>query len=414
MSTPTQYRIKFDRIHTNLQYIKNQIPNVDFSNYNITDNDCYEYLQKIEHGRQKLKKKKDSWKNKITWISILFTCIMFILSVIGVFIIYPFFSIVNNLFPSFPIFAIILPFFIAIISGGGLYELLEKRISLFDTNSSFFPTVNYEIENIFNDCLNINNKKRNVHNVHEKKEIKENWIDEFGAKYNTDYKILIKGPSGLSTYTIIDGTEIIGERAFAVCINGLITNLIWPNNSLKEISLPNTIKKIDTEAFSRCKNIQTILLPNSLKEIGSYAFYDCSSLTSMTIPDSVNNIGNDAFWGCLGLSSVTIPNSITEIGPGVFCFCSGLTSVTIPNSVTNIGKSAFRNCWRLSSVTIPNNVTSIGDRAFEDCTKLASVTIPNGVKTIGNSAFLRCSSLTTITIPNSVTSIDKYAFSGCI
>ncbi|MBR6715443.1 MAG: leucine-rich repeat protein [Prevotella sp.] len=391
MSIPKQYnRRKFDRLHTNLQYISDQIPKVDFSNYNITENDCYEYLRDIELARQKLKKKKDSWKNKITWISILFTCIMFILSVLGVFIMYPFFSIVKVLFPSFPIFAIILPFFIAIISGGGLHELLKKRISLFDTNCSFFPTINYEIENIFNDCLNNNKNIYNAPYLNEKKEIKENWKDEFGAKYNSDYKILIKVPSNLSSYTIIDGTEIIGERAFAVCINGLSTYSIWPNNSLKQVLLPNTIRKIEAWAFSRCKNIQTILLPNSLKEIGSYAFYNCSNLTSMIIPDSVNNIGNDAFSGCLSLSSVTIPNSVTEIGRGVFCYCTGLTSITIPNSVTNIGNSAFRGCWKLSSVTIPNSVTTIGERTFEDCTKLTSVTIPNSVKTIGDSAFYGC------------------------
>ena len=54
------------------------------------------------------------------------------------------------------------------------------------------------------------------------------------------------------------------------------------------------------------------------------------------IPDTVKEIGKEAFSRCKDLTSVVIPNSVTSIGKGAFMNCKGMTSVVIPNSVTRI------------------------------------------------------------------------------
>lgn len=66
--------------------------------------------------------------------------------------------------------------------------------------------------------------------------------------------------------------------------------------------------------------------------------------TSVTIPNSVTRIGSNAFSCCMDLSSLTIGNSVTEIGSSAFSSCTNLTSVTIPNSVTKIETAAFADC----------------------------------------------------------------------
>ncbi|MBR5395991.1 MAG: leucine-rich repeat domain-containing protein, partial [Bacteroidaceae bacterium] len=97
-------------------------------------------------------------------------------------------------------------------------------------------------------------------------------------------------------------------------------------------------------------------------------------MTSVTIPNSLTRISSFAFSGCSSLTSVTIPNSVTSIGSYAFCGCSGLTSVTIGSSVQMIGYEGdryrgytFANCQELTDVyCYAENVPSTRNDAFED------------------------------------------------
>jgi hypothetical protein len=205
--------------------------------------------------------------------------------------------------------------------------------------------------------------------------------------------------SSLTAVTIPDGVTNIGDLAFYECAN------------LESVTIPNSVKSIGYRTFMGCKNLKSVTIPNSVTSIGSGAFAGCSNLTSVSISNNVTSIEDGVFSGC-GFPSITIPNSITSIGKDAFSSCDNLSSVTIPNSVTSIGERAFGYCYHLSSVTISNSVTSIGESAFSSCSNLSSVTIPNSVTNIGKSAFSGCS-LSSITIPNSVTTIGEGPFSFC-
>ena len=263
--------------------------------------------------------------------------------------------------------------------------------------------------------------------------------DEFGVKYNKDWKRLLKVPESLrlrGKYSIRKGVKVIGNRAFAHC--GFLAN----------INIPNSVTTIGEGAFKDCNSLTSINIPNSVTIIENCAFEDCESLTSITIPSSVVTIIGNPF--CLWHGNLyneskafiyedhvlfnknkttliaygadipyiaketnyTIPNSVTTIGEGAFCGCDSFTNINIPNSVTTIGKFAFSDCDSLTSINIPNSVTTIGDWAFAGCHSLTSINIPNSVTTIGNSAFLGCDSLTSITIPSSVVTIIGNPFYG--
>ena len=154
----------------------------------------------------------------------------------------------------------------------------------------------------------------------------------------------------------------------------------------------------------------------------------------VTVPEGVTSIGTEAFCWCDGLTNITIPNSVTSIGDGAFEYCSGLTSITIPNSVTSIGNRAFRGCKGLADteefvivkgvlydylgesaeVVVPNSVTSIGGCAFSDCSNLTSITLPDSVTSIGDEAFANCKSLMNVTFPENITAIgDKLFGESC-
>ena len=288
-------------------------------------------------------------------------------------------------------------------------------------------------------------------------EYEEAITDEYGAKYTKGGLKLISVPEGLKSYTIKEGTRVIGYY----CDIGS-----FADTSLQSVVIPNSVTYIGDYAFSDCTSLQSVVIPDSVTEIGSSAFYGCTSLQSVVIPDGVTEIGESAFEDCSSLHSVVIPNGVTEIGNSAFRYCTSLQSVVIPDSVTYIGDDAFYGCESLQSVVIPDSVTEIGNgafngcrqltlnckspffkvennilyskngrviscwsenkvielpygiteigkRAFGGCTSLQSIAIPDSVTKIGSGAFSFCSSLQSVVIPDGVTEIGESVFSGC-
>ena len=235
-----------------------------------------------------------------------------------------------------------------------------------------------------------------------KEELKEAFVDEWGAKYSKDGRKLLKVPKELSgAYPVKEGTRIICNGAF------------WHCSSLAEIVIPASVTSIGGLAFSGCGSLSSIVIPASVTSIGDRAFFRCGSLSDIVIPASVTSIGRTAFSGCGSLSSIVIPASVTSIGDGAFSGCGSLSSIVIPASVTSIGDGAFSGCGSLSSIVIPASVTSIGNRTFSGCGSLSSIVIPPSITSIGEGAFWGCGFLSSIVIPDSVTNIGNGAFNNC-
>ena len=178
----------------------------------------------------------------------------------------------------------------------------------------------------------------------------------------------------------------IGKQAFYRSIwDQFNSDVEYP--TITSITLPDTITKIDDEAFVECTGITSLTIPSSVTSIGSGAFYNCTKLVSVNIPDGITTIEDGTFSGCYALSSITIPESVTTIGTSAFQNCAALTSITLPSKVTEISAYCFSNCNSLTSFTIPSQITAIGNNAFEKCTSLTALTINDTVKTLGDYVF---------------------------
>ena len=157
---------------------------------------------------------------------------------------------------------------------------------------------------------------------------------------------------------------------------------------------------------------------NEVTKIG-YAFYGCNSLKTITIPETVTSIGSSAFYGCSNLQEVTLPDNdkFTTIERNTFDGCSSLQTITIPANVTSIGSQAFYNCSSLQEVTLPDNdkFTTIESNTFYNCCSLSSITIPANVTTIGSQAFWGCSNLfLVINLSTSITISLKSSSNGYV
>ncbi|KAL7716021.1 Leucine rich repeat protein bspa family [Entamoeba marina] len=123
-----------------------------------------------------------------------------------------------------------------------------------------------------------------------------------------------------------------------------VTNLkerLFEGSDIETLTLPNTVKHIGYNCFSRCFNLKQIELPNSIISIGSNCFDHCTSIQTISIPQSVQTIGYNCFYCCFSLQSITLPNDLVYIGTSCFYGCELLQHFHLPSHLKNIKKSLF-------------------------------------------------------------------------
>lgn len=237
------------------------------------------------------------------------------------------------------------------------------------------------------------------------------YIDEAGT-------VLIYGNIHSLTY---DDTGMISGSSVYSPFSG--------NNTIVEITVPDSVKYIGAIAFKGCKKLKKVTLGTSVQVIGNNCFEDCKQLEAVTIPASVKYIDQKAFGGCTALTEINVPaahleasvfegctslanavlGSTENVPQLMFSGCTALTNIAMPDGVTSIDDGAFENCTSLTVVTIPDSVKEIRNNAFAGCTSLQSVTMSQSLESMGNQAFADCP-LTTLTLPDSLTRIGKAAF----
>lgn len=237
-----------------------------------------------------------------------------------------------------------------------------------------------------------------------------NYASLDGILYNKQMTAIVAIPKAIKgEVTIPNGVISISSNAFADCI------------SITKIEIPNSINSIGEDAFSGCDNLIGVYI-NDLASwceitfanaqanplfIAHNIYIDNSLATSLDIPDVVTIIPNYAFNGCSGITTIKIPSNVTSIGTDAFAGCDSITTAKLPTTaLSSITKS------KLQRVVI-NGGTEIPSAAFASCSKLTSIEIVNSVTSIGQFAFSNCSGLKSINIPSSVTSIAWQTFSGC-
>ena len=154
------------------------------------------------------------------------------------------------------------------------------------------------------------------------------------------------------------------------------------------------ISESDTPEAIRLSIACSLVVPSGNRELMAPSKTIAKSATSFAIPNSVKKIDKEAFYGCNRLTSITIPNSITRIEDATF-YDTGITSIEIPNSVTYIGEHAFSQT-KLTSVKLPESVASLGDNVFANNDDLARIELNGKITKIPINAFYQCEALTTI------------------
>ena len=76
--------------------------------------------------------------------------------------------------------------------------------------------------------------------------------------------------------------------------------------------------------------------------MGDYCFQGFRKLADMSLPLTITKIGSNAF-SRTGLSKIEIPDKVTTIGDDAFAYCDNLSVVIIGKAVKTVSKGAFYN-----------------------------------------------------------------------
>ncbi len=232
--------------------------------------------------------------------------------------------------------------------------------------------------------------------------------------FSKDGKTLICFPCiqvDKTQYVVPEGTEIIGEDAFAFC------------SLLESVEIPDSVREIRSFAFGWCSKLEKINLPDTVHELGKMAFGH-SGLKSLDLSklQSVTEVSDLLCYGCWALSEVTLHDDIRRFGNEAFAF-SALKEITLPSGLESIGINPFHGCGELTDIRTGGGSAVVFEYPF-----LTSVTdsrlvcaILNGqeeyplpeVEKIGDFSFHECVWLKSLQIPESIICVGEGAFSGC-
>ena len=230
----------------------------------------------------------------------------------------------------------------------------------------------------------------------------------------------------ITSVTLPESVTIIGQEAFSYLKKLSSINLehiecigpcAFSGTSLESVSL-NSAKTIYYGAFWGCQSLKSVSLPDSLRKINNSVFSGCYALETVNL-ENLEVIGAYAFCNNKALKSINL-KSIKEIQRGAFQGCESLNGITLGGSLTHIEKEAFKNTQPYKTAIDENdNAFYIGKcliNAFTD-RKEGKFKVKNGTVLIADSAFSNTSyknkELTaSVYVPDSVYYIGSEAFSA--
>jgi hypothetical protein len=89
-----------------------------------------------------------------------------------------------------------------------------------------------------------------------------------------------------------------------------------------------------SNAFDSCASLVSVTVEEGVTEIGNYMFQN-TKLTSVTLPNSVTKINGNAFASCTALTTIDLGTGVVTISDYAFQKCAELTEITFPDATGN-------------------------------------------------------------------------------
>ena len=268
------------------------------------------------------------------------------------------FELKNVMYSSKRIYNKILPNLVYIMynlkNSDDLYEVIadlfitqndsRNKPLLYNFYKNFFKLMNHinneNIDVIRNIVLKLNQKEIKISN----KSIKDN-IQNILKKINKiNFDKLNKnipyGPNIIFNIFIYASNNSLLKYGIALIPEGtervssnLLKGIQDHKPSIKEVILPNTVKKISDKTFYCCFDLESIQI-DRVTHINKSAFFNCRNLTNINFQESLEYINDYAFYSCYKLNSIDLIkcNKLKKIGNDSFYNCINVVTIKFPNT----------------------------------------------------------------------------------
>lgn len=154
--------------------------------------------------------------------------------------------------------------------------------------------------------------------------------------------------AGNSHYCSKDGVLLSGDGK----------SILWfPMGKGGEYTLPSTVTTVGDYAFRNCR-IETFHFADGLTSIGKYALYN-SSVKEVSLPSTVKQIPTGLFQKCADLTTVHLGKNTEMLGDYVFDGCPitnlYISAPTPPYCSNNTFASSGKNIFSTCRVHVPKN-----------------------------------------------------------
>ena len=108
---------------------------------------------------------------------------------------------------------------------------------------------------------------------------------------------------------------------------------------VKKLYIPPSMTRIEGALFKSFTSLTDITISEGVEDIGG--FNNCTSLEKITLPKSIKNINSSGFLDCKSLKTVRIQSNISKVDEYAFYNCTSLKSIKFPYGVDKVEKRAF-------------------------------------------------------------------------
>lgn len=197
---------------------------------------------------------------------------------------------------------------------------------------------------------------------------------------------------------VFDGTNSLEEISSYVFFN-------CPK--LETFTVPKTVTTIASGAFKGTKGLNTVEFEEGsvLTRIGNGAFADCG-ITHITLPESIKLIESFAFDHCSNLTEIKLPKNLQEVQKGAFNFCENLLRFIVDKGNTKYSTldgmlcdfdkkvlQVFPAGKANSKYTLVPYFEKVAQFCFYGSNKVTNITFPRTVKEIESRAIALCNKL---------------------